>query len=107
MHDLTPAGGDPVGDASARTARRVTVAGRVQGVSFRWSLRRVANRHGVVGWVANRDDGAVEAWLEGDPDAVETVEAWVHAGGPPAAEVADVNVDVVEPAGHSGFDIRR
>jgi acylphosphatase len=88
-------------------AREVVVTGRVQAVSFRWSLRRVAERHGVTGWVANRDDGAVEAHLEGDPDAVETVEAWIHAGGPPAAEVAHVTVRAADVAGHGSFRIAR
>lgn len=88
-------------------ARHLTVTGRVQGVSFRWSLRRVADRHGVHGWVVNLDDGGLEAHLEGDADAVETVEAWVHAGGPPAAEVEGVAVRDVDPLGLSGFRIAR
>ncbi len=86
---------------------RVVVHGRVQGVSFRWSLRRVAERHGVVGWVRNRDDGGVDAWLEGTSDDVETVEAWIHAGGPPSAAVTEVDVDAVDPAGHARFTIER
>ena len=92
---------------AAPVARAIVVRGRVQGVSFRWSLRKVAERHGVRGWVANRADGAVEAHLEGEPDAVETVEAWVHAGGPPAAEVADVEVQPADLTGTDGFSIRR
>jgi len=88
-------------------ARHVVVTGRVQGVSFRWSLRRVAERHDVRGWVVNREDGAVEAHLEGDPDAVETVEAWIHAGGPPAAEVADVEVREVATLDLPSFRITR
>lgn len=94
-------------DERPRVARAVHVTGRVQAVSFRWSLRKVAERHGVHGWVANRDDGSLEAHLEGTPDAVETVEAWVHAGGPPAAEVADVAVREVAPTGANGFVVRR
>lgn len=90
-----------------RVARRVVVHGRVQGVTFRWSTRQNAARHGVAGWVANRPDGAVEAWLEGDPAAVAAVEAWMRAGGPPAAAVAMLEADDVEPAGHQGFDVRR
>jgi acylphosphatase len=88
-------------------ARALAVRGRVQGVSFRWSLRKVAQRHGVHGWVRNRDDGAVEAHLEGPADAVETVEAWVHAGGPPAAEIADVAVREVAVLDLPGFRIQR
>lgn len=87
-------------------ARRVTVHGHVQGVFFRASTRRVAQEQGVTGWVANRADGAVVAWLEGTPDAVETVEAWMVTGGPPAAEVSDVQADSVPPEGHRRFVVR-
>lgn len=88
-------------------ARAITVTGRVQGVSFRWSLKKVAERHGVRGWVANRDDGALEAHLEGAADAVETVEAWIHAGGPPAAEIDDLDARDGEVLGLAGFGVRR
>jgi acylphosphatase len=94
-------------DEGPRVARALRVTGRVQAVSFRWSLRKVAERHGVHGWVANRDDGSLDAHIEGPRDAVETVEAWVHAGGPPAAEVAEVVVTEVAPTGADGFAIRR
>ena len=87
-------------------ARKVTVHGQVQGVFFRASTRRVAQEQGVTGWVANRADGAVVAWLEGAPDAVETVEAWMVTGGPPAAEVDDVESGSVPPEGHERFEVR-
>jgi acylphosphatase len=90
-----------------RVARHLVVHGRVQGVFFRSSTRHTAARHGVYGWVANRPDGAVEARLEGRPDDVEAVEAWIHAGGPPAAHVEHVEVDVVDPEGLTGFVVRR
>jgi acylphosphatase len=89
------------------TARLLVVSGRVQGVFFRAATRHTAQRHGVCGWARNRDDGAVEIWLEGDPDAVEAVEAWVHAGGPPAAQVVDVDVETVEPIGADTFEVLR
>jgi acylphosphatase len=41
--------------------RRVIVHGRVQGVFFRDSLRRLAERHGVSGWARNTPEGDVEA----------------------------------------------
>ncbi len=85
----------------------ITVTGRVQGVGFRWALRAEAQRLGTRGWVRNRSDGAVEALVAGDPDAVEGVIAWAHEG-PPSSRVADV--DVLE-SGESvdvpeGFEIR-
>lgn len=87
-------------------ARMVTVHGHVQGVFFRASTRRVAQEQDVTGWVANRADGAVVSWLEGAPDAVETVEAWMVTGGPPAAEVRDVESRSLQPVGHERFEVR-
>lgn len=82
-------------------ARHLIVRGRVQGVFFRASTRDRARAAGLVGWVRNRPDGAVEMHLQGDADAVENVEAWVRDGGPPDARVADVeatDVDHVDAA---------
>lgn len=88
-------------------ARRLTVRGRVQGVFFRASTREQAQRHGVHGWVANRADGAVVAWLEGPAGAVKAVEQWIRAGGPPRAIVHEVVAEDVLPAGHGRFDLRQ
>jgi acylphosphatase len=88
-------------------AHHLVVHGYVQGVNFRSATRQTARRHGVSGWVRNREDGAVEAWLEGDPDDLESVEAWIEAGGPPAGSVDRVEVEQVEPEGLEGFQVRR
>ena len=84
--------------------RRVMVHGRVQGVFFRDSLRERAQSRGVAGWVRNRPDGSVEAALEGEPDAVEGVLAFMRAG-PRGAEVERVDVAEEEPEGLTGFDV--
>ena len=85
--------------------RRVIVRGLVQGVFFRDSTRRLAQRHGVAGWVANRADGAVEAAFEGEADAVERLVAFSREG-PRGAQVASVEVTEEEPEGLSGFSVR-
>jgi acylphosphatase len=85
--------------------RRVLVSGRVQGVWFRDSCRREAQRCRVAGWVRNCGDGRVEAVFEGDPDAVNTMVNWTQHG-PPRAEVADIDVIDEDPAGVTGFYIR-
>jgi acylphosphatase len=85
--------------------RRVIVRGRVQGVFFRDSTRERARAHGASGWVRNRDDGAVEAVLEGPPDAVERVVRFLETG-PPQASVEGVDVSEEGPEGLSGFEIR-
>jgi acylphosphatase len=86
-------------------AKRVIVSGRVQGVFFRDSARRAAESRGVAGWVRNRDDGRVEAWFEGDAQAVESMIEWARSG-PSRADVEDVKVDDVEAEGLSGFQVR-
>ena len=85
--------------------RRVIVRGVVQGVFFRDSARRLAQRHGVSGWVANRADGAVEAVFEGEADAVERLVAFSRKG-PRGAQVNSVEVTEEEPEGLSGFAVR-
>jgi len=85
--------------------RRVLVHGLVQGVFFRDSTRRLAQRHGVAGWVANRPDGAVEAVFEGEADAVERLVAFSRAG-PRGAQVQSVEVSEEEPEGLRGFAVR-
>jgi acylphosphatase len=85
--------------------RRVVVRGFVQGVFFRDSTRRLAQQHGVSGWVANRPDGAVEAVFEGDEEAVERLVGFSR-GGPRGAHVESVEVNDEEPEGLRGFAVR-
>jgi acylphosphatase len=84
---------------------RAIVHGHVQGVFFRDSVRRLAERLGVSGWVRNNWDGTVEAVLEGDRDGVESVVAFMREG-PRGARVDRVDVADEEPEGLFGFDVR-
>jgi acylphosphatase len=84
---------------------RVLISGRVQGVFFRDTCRRMAQRHGVNGWVRNLPDGSVEAVFEGpDGDVGQLVEWSRH--GPSTAVVQDVRVRAERPEGISGFQVR-
>jgi acylphosphatase len=85
--------------------RRVVVYGHVQGVFFRDGVRRLAERHGVTGWVRNNWDGSVETALEGEPEAVERVIAFMR-DGPRGARVDRVEVADEQPEGLSGFVVR-
>lgn len=42
------------------TAKHVLYSGRVQGVGFRYSTKRIASGFDVTGWVKNLPDGRVE-----------------------------------------------
>ena len=85
--------------------RRVVAHGRVQGVFFRDSVRRLAQQHDVAGWVSNRWDGTVEAVFEGEDDAVGRLVRFMHQG-PRGAEVEHVDVFEEEPEGLGGFNVR-
>lgn len=85
--------------------RRAIAHGYVQGVFFRDSVRRLAERHGVTGWVRNNWDGTVEAVFEGDEDAVEQLVAFMRQG-PRGARVDLVDVIDEQPEGLTGFDVR-
>jgi acylphosphatase len=83
----------------------VVARGRVQGVSFRIATRDRARSRGVVGWVRNRGDGAVEAVLEGPEEAVRSLVDWCGRG-PAGAVVESVEVDWEPPRGEDSFAIR-
>jgi acylphosphatase len=84
----------------------VIVSGRVQGVWFRGNTQRVASAAGVRGWVRNLPDRRVEAVLQGDRAAVESVIDFMRTG-PPGAAVTGIAVSW-RPAGEvfRGFEIR-
>ena len=84
---------------------RVLISGRVQGVFFRDSCRRMAREHGVSGWVRNLPDGRVEAVFEGRPEDVGRLVEWARHG-PSRAVVAGVAVQAEPPEGLSTFLIR-
>ena len=84
--------------------RSVVVHGQVQGVWFRESTRRRATELGVGGWVRNRPDGAVEAEVEGDAEAVDVLVDWL-GHGPSGARVERLDVEEREPNGESGFRV--
>lgn len=86
---------------------RVLVSGTVQGVWFRESTRKEAERLGVAGWVRNLPDGRVEAVFEGPGSGVEAMVAWCHRG-PPNAVVGSVETIPEEPRGEqSPFRVLR
>ena len=84
--------------------RHLRIHGRVQGVGFRYSMLREAQRLGLSGWVRNRRDGSVEALVQGKADIVAAMVAWSKQG-PPGAQVSEVSVANAdgEPA-LSGFE---
>ena len=69
----------------------VRVEGRVQGVGYRVSARREAERLGIAANPVNLDDGAVRIEVAGPSEAVDAFVAWCR-GGPRLAQVTRVTV---------------
>ena len=82
---------------------RAIVSGRVQGVSYRASTAHKARALGLVGWVRNLANGNVE--LEAEGDGVDALIEWCKQG-PPAAQVDEVRIEELAPAGGASFDVR-
>ncbi|MDP1646030.1 MAG: acylphosphatase [Thiobacillus sp.] len=84
--------------------QHLRIHGRVQGVWFRESMCREAERLGVTGWVRNAPDGSVEAVIQGSAEAVDTLTGWARSG-PPQARVE--RIELSEAHGQfSGFEKR-
>ncbi|TVS11338.1 MAG: acylphosphatase [Wenzhouxiangella sp.] len=90
--------------STAVEGRRWLISGRVQGVFFRASTRRQAERLGLTGSATNLSDGRVEVAARGPAEALERLEAWLHKG-PTAARVDSVEGFGVDPSDivESGF----
>lgn len=91
---------------SGRTARRLLITGKVQGVGYRYFVRMQADALGAVGWARNLGDGkSIEVHVEGSPATVAEAVEWIGRG-PASARVESVDVREVEPDGATTFEIR-
>lgn len=70
----------------------VRVRGVVQGVGFRNATVREAHALKLRGWVANLEDGSVEAMIQGSAAQIDRMLAWLRHG-PPAARVTEVTFE--------------
>ena len=75
----------------AKQRVRLFVKGKVQGVFFRQTLKVMAKKKNVSGWVRNLKNGRVEALLEGEDIDVSSIVEWCHAGSA-NARVEDIEI---------------
>jgi acylphosphatase len=88
------------------TRFRAVIEGRVQGVGFRATTADEGRRLGLLGWVRNRLDGAVEVTAQGDDAAMKSFLEFLHRG-PSMARVKSVDVEWLAPQPDlDPFDIR-
>jgi hydrogenase maturation protein HypF len=85
-------------------ARRLTVAGQVQGVGFRPFVYRLATRHHLSGWVQNRS-GQVEILVQGTSAALDAFARGLLEQAPPLAKPHIARARPVAPVAAAGFSI--
>ena len=85
---------------------QVFYEGRVQGVGFRYSARRVAAGFDVAGYVRNLLDGRVELVASGDEEEVDGFLLALRESELAGHIAGEAMADIVKPAGLRGFEIR-
>ncbi|MCC7439907.1 MAG: acylphosphatase [Armatimonadetes bacterium] len=88
------------------TTRRYTVSGLVQGVGFRWFVRRIADAFGITGTVQNLPDGSVEIIATGFDDQHQSFREQVEIG-PASARVDHVAIQPMELRRFADFHVLR
>ncbi len=86
-------------------ARIVRVHGVVQGVGFRPFVYRLAQSHGLRGWVLNAGEG-VQIHVEGDASDIDRFLQALRGNPPPASRIAEIDLADAEPQGFVEFEIR-
>jgi acylphosphatase len=85
---------------------RITVKGKVQGVTYRESARETALRLGVTGKVRNLENGDVEMVVTGESQVLDELISWCYQG-PPRAEVDSVTWEERTAEHFNGFTVIR
>jgi len=88
----------------AEKAMYARISGRVQGVGFRYSAIREAQRLRLGGWVRNAVNGDVEVWAEGPDEKLKDFLAWLHQG-PEFSRVDTVEKEDKAPKGYGHFGV--
>lgn len=82
------------------------ISGKVQGVFFRESSRKLAEKLNIKGWIKNTPDGKVEALITGEEKDLNDFVNWCRKG-PEKAEVADVKISKERSIHFEEFEVIR
>ncbi|WP_057877958.1 acylphosphatase [Levilactobacillus paucivorans] len=85
--------------------QKIIVAGRVQGVGFRWSASQLAQQIGLTGTVRNRRDGQVELIATGSADQLAQLVVQLKRGLTPWIVVDRLSVTPLPLHKFSDFQI--
>ena len=84
----------------------IIIKGRVQGVWFRASAKKEADKLGIIGFVKNMPDGGVYVEATGSTPELDALTAWCSIG-PDLARVDHVEVHQIGQTHLDGFEVRR
>ncbi len=82
------------------------IKGKVQGVFYRATARKIAEELGVKGWIKNTKDNNVELIITGTEEQVRQFIEWCKKG-PTRAEVSDLIATTIDDKSFSDFRIAR
>jgi acylphosphatase len=82
------------------------ISGKVQGVFFRETARKVAEKLDIKGWIKNTRDEKVEAMITGDEKEVNDFIKWCKTG-PDRADVEEVIVSDQPETFFKEFEVKR
>jgi acylphosphatase len=85
--------------------KNITIKGRVQGVGFRYSAKKMAQSLGVSGYVRNLSNGDVYIEAEGSEIQLKFLTDWCYSG-PSYSYVDSVEIEDAEVKNFEFFDIR-
>lgn len=87
-------------------SKRIHITGKVQGVWYRASTKKMADQLGIVGFVANQPDGSVLIEASGSGKQLDSFIKWCQQG-PPFARVDGLISEDIAPSEYSEFKIRK
>jgi len=80
-------------------------SGRVQGVGFRYTIRQIAAKYPVKGYVKNQSNGTVKLLVQADENAIELFFSEIKRYF--SENIRDVSKNIVTSAkNYSNFDIK-
>ena len=82
------------------------VEGKVQGVFFRVTAKKVADRLNLTGWIRNTDEGNVEAVVSGPEQKLSEFIQWCRMG-PEKALVNKLDFEYIEGKEFEAFIVVR
>ena len=82
------------------------IKGEVQGVFYRATAKKIADKLRVTGWIKNREDDDVEAMVTGSQQQLDEFTVWCRRG-PEKAKVEDVLVTPENETSFNDFEVIR